>query len=389
MFLDFDFIFLNISLLAIFTIAGINVSKGYPYWKNAGICILMFTFVLGCRYMRGNDYAHYMDVYEYNLESGQKVFTWLCLFMKYLGINAYMSFVVYATIFSSSLFVFLYRYRKYAYLIFPLSVIALTFFHEYMIRQELSYAFVFLYLNSLFCIDFNRLIKQKYLDTDTVKNLCLCLVFALITASIHSANIPVIALFTFVYIFIKKPISWKYSIPILVVSTYILSKVVDLSAYNSLFNLLGSVDDKFASYADNSSSWFGADGKEDTYTRKWYILIFEMLGHSSAFYLGYKILKEHLDIRSVTTIFNCYVFGSIFMNLFRELELLNRMGYVFAIWWFIPVAFILAFYRKVNYAWIEKLLHVFLIFYLYDYLKYLLMTPEMTSFLWDIQHVYE
>lgn len=387
--LDFDFIFLSTLLLAFFTIAGINVSNGYSYWKNAGVCILMFTFVLGFRYMRGNDYAHYIDVFEYNLESGQKVFYWLCLFLKYLGVNAYMSFVVYAAIFSSSLFVLLYRYRKYAYLIFPLSVIALTFFHEYMIRQELSYAFVFLYLNSLFSIDFKRLIRQRFLDTQTAKNLCLCLLFALVAASIHSANIPVIALFTFVYVFFEKPVSWKYSIPILVICTYVLSKVVDLSAFNSLFGILGSVDDKFASYADNSSYWFGEAGKEDVYARKWYILIFEILGHSSAFYLGYKVLRDRLECHSVVTIFNCYVFGSVFMNLFRELELLNRMGYVFAIWWFVPVALILAFYRKMNYSWVEKLMHVFLIFYLYDYLKYLLMTPGMTSFIWDIQQVYE
>lgn len=389
MYLDFDFIFLNILLLATFTIAGINVSNGYSYLKNAGICILLFTFVLGFRFMRGNDYAHYMDVYEYNLESDQKVFTLLCNTLKYLGVNAYMAFVVYASIFSTSLFIFLYRYKKYAYLVFPLSLIALTFFHEYMIRQELSYAFVFLYLDSLFCIDFRQLNKQRFLDTDTVRRLIYCFCFALIAISIHSANLPVIALFTILYALVRKPVSWKYSVPILLLCTYVFARIVDLSQFNTLFNLLGSVDDKFASYADNSSSWFGADGKDDMYTRKWYILVLEMIGHSSAFYLGYKLLKEHLDSRSVTTIFNCYVFGSVFMNLFRELELLNRMGYVFAIWWFVPVAFILAFYRKVNYSWVEKLMHVFLIFYLYDYLKYLLMTPGMTSFLWDIQQVYE
>lgn len=381
--IDPVYILLNMLLLGVFALCGVNISRGESYWKNALWCIITFTLILGLRYMRGNDYEHYLDVYDFDMESDEKLYTFLCRCLKYFGINHYMQFFVYAIIFSSALMVFLFRFKQYACWLFPLSLIALIFFHEYMIRQELSYSFVLLYLDRLFSVKVIFRNRKLIIPGRSIKNIVLCLILAVCAASIHSGNIPVIMLFTVLF-FVNTPVSWKISIPLLLFCTFILSKVYDLSYFNTTLEYLAGSNEKLSGYANSFDFWFGSSAANDEYSRKWYILIFELLGHSSLFYLGWKMIKSVAANKSVITIFNVYVFGAIFINLFRQIEILNRIGYIFEMWWFFPLGLLIAKYKAMELKAWEKCLYFFLLFFFYDYMKYLLMRQGMTLFLWDM-----
>lgn len=61
---DLDYLIINIILLSCFAYCGNRISKGAPYKSATLPCILLFTLVQGCRYMRGNDYQHYIEVFN-------------------------------------------------------------------------------------------------------------------------------------------------------------------------------------------------------------------------------------------------------------------------------------------------------------------------------------
>ena len=54
--IDIIYVLLNLILLFVFTVAGINVSCRRSFWGNAFICSIFFIFIVGSRYGRGNDY---------------------------------------------------------------------------------------------------------------------------------------------------------------------------------------------------------------------------------------------------------------------------------------------------------------------------------------------
>jgi len=102
--------------------------------------------------------------------------------------------------------------------------------------------------------------------------------------------------------------------------------------------------------------------------------------------------------------YNYFVVGSIIQNAFRQLELLNRIGGDFALFYFFPLSIVFFYsmqkpqirYNKqtqtlsvvlkksfLTNGW-YKLMVVFLLWYAYDYLKYLFMRGDMTKFIWDI-----
>lgn len=388
-FIDLDFIILNIFLLLVFTIAGMLVNRGYSYFKSSLTCVLAFSLIEGARYMRGNDYAHYLDVYNYDLEDGQKLYTWFCDLLKYFGVPDYLSFFFYALIFSTCLFIFLYRYKKGAQLIFPLALIALLFFHEFMIRQELSYAFVFLYLSSLFSMSSELHIYKHKLRFKWCRNyylhLALCMLFATCALSIHTGNFFVILILTILYCFKIEAISWKISVPILIFAAYVFPFLIDLSGLEPILNVLFSESDKLSSYTGRFDFWFGQEAMNDEYTRKPVVMVYELLGHFSLMYLFCRINSKTAFSLPVKTLFNGYVVGIIVLNAFRNLEILNRMGYVFYIMWFIPLSGVLLLSRRVRLHKWERFLYIFLTFFAYDYLKYIFVNNEMTLFLWDAE----
>ena len=95
---NFDFVYdsINILLIWIMYYMGSLICRGKNYWECCLLVIISFTLVEGVRYGRGVDYLHYVDVYNYDLENKQVLFTSINQFLKSLGVSAEYAFMVYA-----------------------------------------------------------------------------------------------------------------------------------------------------------------------------------------------------------------------------------------------------------------------------------------------------
>ena len=139
-----------------------------------------------------------------------------------------------------------------------------------------------------------------------------------------------------------------------------------------------------ASYADNSDRWFSQEGMDDElYARNPVVLVFEMLGTISLYYFGQLAVKKY-NISGFVDFYNFFVIGTIILNAFRTLEILNRVGFTFALFWFFPLSIVLYYRKQLMRKPIIKIAGLFLIWWSYDYIKYLIMRGDKTLFLWDI-----
>lgn len=365
-------------MLAIFVFAGVSISYNKSnYWEYAIWPVIAFTLVLGLRLNRGNDYVHYMQVYIYDLENNQVLFTALNHMLKFIGTGPHWIFIWYSGAFILGAMFFLKTIRQYANWVLPLFLISFTVFSEYMIRQAFGYTFVFLFMMFMF-------------DEDMVKFkrwVCMLVCFYL-SYSIHSVNAITCILNAGLYYFIRKPFSPFFSIPLYIFASYYIQQNFDFSYLNGLLSFLGEHSDKYASYTDNAGRWFSEDAIQEGFKRKPLVKVFQTLGDCSLIYLGYKVLCLNKD-HKMTFLYNTFVCGAIFSQSFYTVELLRRMGDCMYWYWAFPLAYVLCnkecvmsrFRMKV----IGQVMMSFLLFYSYDYLKYLLLRENnMFHFLWDL-----
>lgn len=376
--LKFIYLFCNIFLLLVFIFCGHNVKQGGSFWKNAFICSLLFVLVMGTRYNRGNDYGHYVEVYVQGEQRNQYLFWLLNSVMKnFFGIGKYMIFYVYAIPFILSAFRLLSHFRNYAIYTFPLLLISMTYFEEYEIRQALGFTFVFLFLDEFLNQNHNRNKKIYY-----------CILFSVCTIMVHSANIIFIVLFLGAYFTYSKVVTYKFSIPLLLVSTYLFVKVYDISYLMPILQFLGSTNSKFAQYTDGNAAeaWFGQSAYQLENERNPIIQMLEVIGNSSLFYFSYKILnlRHTLKQKMVCSLTNLYVLGFCGKQAFVYLEIMSRMSGMLQRMWFLPMAIVLTKIKFSKLKLIEKIMFISMIFVLYEYLKYLFFPdPTKMMFLWD------
>lgn len=429
------YIFINILLLLTFISMGRFAAKGGNYKFSSGVCIVAFTLVLGSRYMRGNDYGHYIEVFNRRTEADQHLFTLLNDFLSAIDINAYGAFFVYALIFSSCLFYLLRRYKPYSAYSFPLALIALIIFHESMIRQALSFSFIFLLMDKLFgtetikyqsdigvrenevCIksenntteyeptDCNTLslneedyypLEEPIFSPDgllnriTWRDICICAILITCAISIHTANsITIVAIMAFWIIMRNKTIPFYMSIPLMLFGALILNNVLNLDSIAPYVNLLQGTDKKFDTYIENSDYWFGEEGASSTYTRKGIILYCELWGYGTLFWLADRMSKQMNFGRIFASMLNTLIVGTFVMMTFRELEILHRIGHVLTLFWFIPLSICLYHIRDFELRTWEKVLLCGSTWWVYEYLKYLFMRASgMTLFLWDAPNIH-
>lgn len=398
---DIIYILLNLLLLFIFWYGGLRISKGDNYWKNAIICIVAFTLVLGLRYGRGVDYHHYVYIYVYGYTEGtQRVFVWLNSLLKWIGIGKNEVFLIYSFIEIVCAMAFLRRYQKYAQYLFPLFLIAIIFFDEHQIRQALGFSFAFLCFDKLFCIQRSK----DVLTTQSLINVALALLYFTIAYSIHSVCGYMLVIMIVIYVFYQKTIPLKYSIPALLFCTYFFNEWFDFNWLNPILDQFAGEDTRMSTYIENREQWFSAEGMKSKYERKSIVLFAEMLGTISLYILGSKAINKYVRRTDAYAMYNYFVVGSIMQNAFRQLELLNRIGGDFALFYFFPLSIVFYYsmqkpilrYNKqtqtlsvvlkksfLTNVWF-KLMAVFLLWYAYDYLKYLFMRGDMTKFIWDI-----
>lgn len=272
---------------------------------------------------------------------------------------------------------FLKKIREYARLAFPLFLISFASFSEYMIRQAFGYSFVFLFIAFMFS------------DMPNLKKwVCMALCFWM-AYNIHSANAITCAISVGLYYFVSFPIKPIYTIPLYLVASFYLQKHFDFSYLNGVLSFLGDQSDKFSSYTDNAENWFSDDAKNAIYDRKPFIKILQTMGDCSLMYLSYICIKLKPN-RQFSFFHNTFAIGAIVTQCFYSLEILRRMGDVMYWYWAFPLAYYLfhakyVFKQFATKKFMLKCLSLALLFYSYDYLKYLFMrVNDMYKFLWDM-----
>ena len=253
-------------------------------------------------------------------------------------------------------------------------------YEESMIRQILGFSFGFVYLFCLFKIDFNNIKKKA-----NVIALVESLIFLLCSYSIHSANVITLAFITVIYLFLKKPVYYKISIPLYLIAALYLSTKSDTSFLNPILSFLSSQDDKFSQYADKADVWFGKEGYSERYTANFLVKFFNVTSNCAIMYLGYKLLAGFKKIgKSLITLYNVYVLGTILYDSFVNYEAINRITRYFYAFWIFPFALIL-FYRKSFYKESSLQLAYIISFGVFiHFFRYLFFKGDQTLFLWDI-----
>ena len=394
---SFDFVYdtLNIFLLWIMYWVGSQVSKRKHYWRYCLLIILFFTLIEGVRYGRGVDYMHYVDVYKYDLEDNQILFTSLNRFLRSLGVSADYAFMVYAFPFIIGSLVMLKPLKKYACYMFPLFLMSIISIHEAFIRQVLALSFCFMYIR-LLNEEINAIINRKISI-----NKIICLIsLVLVAYSIHSVTILAIFVVTVLMVFIKKPLPWIYTVPLLLLGKFVISKSFDFSYLNDLLSFLGSSSDKFAGYTEDADRWFSAEGMNDAYTRNGAIEFLETFGCCALLYLGRKVLIKLYDISSVTktnasivvsnrnlclmiTLFNASVIGFLILETFYNLEIVRRVAYCWNIFWFVPISLILYYRKSKIFNTFDRLLMLGFTYWLWEFIRFLFVWADTPMFIWD------
>lgn len=392
---DFNYDTLNIFLLWIMYLVGRQVSKRKHYWRYCLLIILFFTLIEGVRYGRGVDYMHYVDVYKYDLEDNQILFTSLNRFLRSLGVSADYAFMVYAFPFIIGSLVMLKPLKKYACYMFPLFLMSIISIHESFIRQALAMSSVFAYINVL-NTEIDALLNRKI----KFNRLLLLILLAVISYSIHSVAAIAIFVMTIVMVLIKKPFPYIYTIPLLILGKFVIAKIFDFSYLNSLLSFLGSSSDKFAGYTENTDRWFSSDAMEEAYTRNGAIQLLETFGCCALLYLGNKILKylqtssngsvksslpkvADENIRLFVALFNVFVIGIVILETFYNLEIVRRVAHCWDIFWFAPMALILYYRKNKVFNIFDKFLMLGFTFWLWEYIRFLFVWGETPLFIWD------
>ena len=148
--LDFNYIIINVLMLIVFVYAGKKVSESEKPWQYIWLCTVSFVFVLGSRYLRGNDYIRYQETFLFDYDSSEVLFTAFNQFLRSIGVTEYTFLYVYSIPFILSGLYFCKRYARLSLFLYPAFLMAFIFFDEYCIRQALGFSFVFLYMGVLF-----------------------------------------------------------------------------------------------------------------------------------------------------------------------------------------------------------------------------------------------
>jgi len=362
-------------------IVGKNISAKASYWSNALGFTLIYGLVLGLRYKRGNDYLHYVEVFKFDLEDQQIVFTWFNHVLRAFGIGPYSCFIVYAAVLSICFFVFLTEYKKYAKWMVPLFLISFIWFEEFVIRQCFSWSFVFILLKLLHVLN-------KYQEKKNVSKVVKIKIYigllgiSYIIYGTHSANLFVV-LVVFAFYVANRIIPWKIAVPIYVFAAYFFSAVFKGDFISQYLILLQGFDSKLDGYANEGDKWFDTTNDIGN-VRGGAIKLLETWGTVALIYFGNKVYELHRN-RLYVMIYNTFVFGTILRHAFFHLEILNRLGLVLEILWFVPLSFVAVDYKKMRPSKNEVWFRIGLIWYFFEYVKYIAFrSADRMLFLWDM-----
>lgn len=372
--IDIDYILLNVLLVIVFYYAGCklrNTPHVLPYMWS---CIISFTFVLGSRYLRGNDYLRYQHTFLYDDDASQVIFTQFNTFLRWIGINEDTFLYIYSFIFIIGALIFLKTFKPYLKYLLPAFLIAFIFFNEYCIRQALGFSFIFLYMKELFRFD------EK---TDHIaKRILILALYAFLAYSMHSVNALNLVFITAVYLCSFRLISWKLTIPAFIICALILSQSINWKIFETFLGAIGGFNEKFSNYTNQADTFFSSNAFQSDYSRSTIGNILEIIGHSSLLYLGYRAIQSFCNEKRYIALYNIYALGAIINRCFWNYELLRRVFDPMLAFWCFPFAIVLAYGKKLRK--IDKVILLGLFYFIYEMgFKYLVERGDMTLFLWD------
>lgn len=380
------FVTLNLVLLLVFVInaRGANRYKSQNVIAKYYPSIIAFTLILGARYMRGNDYLHYQDVYNHGNDYEQKLFDWLNDTMHLFYISDTGIFFVYSLIFIVGATIIWDYYSSISKWLVPIFLICFILFDEWFIRQAVAYSFLFVFARYLF--DSRQNFNKRFIYSS---------IFAFIAIGMHTATIiPLLAILLF-YFFYSKPICYYYTIPLFLFATFYVQYSFNFSDLSVILNYVAdNGSGHFAEYAKQDDQWFSADAIQQNFARNPIVKIIETIGEVSFLYLGYKVLKSpaiknlkgYVDIKSLVVFFNVHVVGIIIVHSFFLLEIPKRIGQSMSIFWCFPFAFVLYNLKYMKLTVIDRLCCCGLAYFVYDYIKYLFFRTDAAYpylFIWD------
>lgn len=381
--IDVVYLAINIFLLATFVCAGKNFSVGSRKIPGVIACVVVFSVVLGLRYGRGVDYFHYIQVYKYDLESTQKLFTAFNNFLKFCLFSPYSIFFFYALLFIYAGMRLVKKFRDLAKYLFPLFLLAFVVFVEYAIRQAFSFSFVFLYIVQL----------HRFLFERKVKGLFWALLFATAACSIHSANAIEILFITIIFVISSREVSWKPLVSFYLLSKYFVAQIFDFSWLSRLIVFVFSADEKFAGYVNYSNRWFSTDAVNDIYTRNYFVSVLETFANCFLIYLFVSMMSRmKLTCENTTkekekflmALFYCFVFGTTMLQMFHDIELFRRIFEPLYSFWCFPLSFVLTYRSLYLKKFERKMIIPVILFWGYEFFKYLFVRGGKTLFLWDM-----
>ncbi|MCQ2199395.1 MAG: EpsG family protein [Paludibacteraceae bacterium] len=350
--------------------------------------VIAFTFVEGARYGRGVDYMHYIDVYKHDLEKSQVLFSWYNNVLKTFGVPPEYAFGFYALPFITCGLFLLKEMKMYARFMFPFFLLCFIGFHEAFIRQAFSFSFYFLYITQLY-----NIIRSNGV-VNPIEYFFLLLV-AVASVSIHSIAVVAIIATTIIMLFVRRPIHWIFTIPLLLFGKFYLATHFDWSYINNLLIFLSN-DDKLADYAGNADRWFSDDAMREAYTRNVLIEALETWGAVALLYLGYKVCvylqnNDDLLINKKNTVninvalFNVSVVGMLVLQTFYNLEIIRRVAYNWYLLWFVPFSLVI-FYRKNKDVLfkLDKILAIGFFYWIWEYIRFLFVFTKERMFIWDM-----
>lgn len=294
---------------------------GTNFWKWASPSIIAYGLIHGLRYMRGQDYSHYMGDLEGDrfTEYSEWLYNlWLDIFNN-LGLHFSIGFVCYSTFLIFSFLMVIKKIPQVAVWALPLFLLMLPN-SENLVRQYIAIPFILL-------------AYWAYLDNRSYK---LIILFCFLSWSIHYSALFSIILLALLITLLAKNITMRY--PIVWLALYVwLFFYWDISWFSYLteyLNKLNFEDETGAGhFLSDADRWFSEEGSISLVLGKEYRSIgiinktVKFLSECAVIWYGFKVIsikKEYSVIYWFTYI------AIILKTISADIEIYDR----FAQWLF-------------------------------------------------------
>lgn len=325
------YIIIYIFLFSVFLIQGRNIfHHKASYWKYSIFPIIAFSLIEGSRYMRGIDYSHYALFYSNpELMPIKEDFGFEILnnALRTISTEPQFAFTIYALITIVCLFIFAKQFVEVYKIIFLLMLVFTIHSSEWIVRQFISIAIMYAAIYYL-----------------TEKRYKIFFIFSLCSVCIHYSSIFFLTITLLCYLFLKKPIKWQITVPIITIvmlfsSANLIADLISkiLNAANLSF-LDGS---SYVRYVEKSDQFLDSQAAGTvTGNRSIFTTLLNLFFYISLFVEGYHVLCKK-KLYNVFPFFNLCVIGYIGKEFFLKYELFVRLFRPMELLVFIPVSYII------------------------------------------------